>query len=115
MDTVQQIEQRREAVLVQMRQIRSMRSGSITEQSVMVRHKSGPPVRRGPYFVFCSSRKGKTISRRVSAEEAERVRGEIATHKRFVELCREFERLTEQLGQLERGGAGPGQEKKRRS
>ena len=114
MDTVQQLEQRREAVLEQMRQIRSMRAGSLTAQSLTVRPKSGPPVRRGPYFVFCRSRKSRTISQRVSGEEVERVRGEIAAHKRFVDLCKEFERLTEQLGQLERG-AGVGQEKKRRS
>ena len=114
MDTVQQLEQRREAILQQMRQIRSMRTGSVSQQWLMVRHKAGPAVRRGPYYVLCRSEKGKTVSQRVPAGQVEQAKADVVAHKRFVDLCRQFERLTEQLGQLERA-AGLGQEKKRRS
>ena len=115
MDTVQQLEQRREVVLEEMRAIRSMRSGTVNEQFLTVRHKAGPPGRCGPYYVLSRSRNGKTMSQRLTGPaQVAAARAEVAAHKRFVELCRQFERLTEQLGQVERGvGADP--KKKRRS
>ena len=114
MDAVQQLQQRREAILQQMLQMRSMRSGAVSEQFQAVRHKSGPPIRRGPYYVLSRSHKGKTISQRVPAYEVDQARSDVAAHKQFIELCKEFEQLTEQLGQLERA-AGIGLGKKRRS
>jgi hypothetical protein len=114
MDAVQQLQQRREAIVQQMLQIRSMTRGAVSEQFQAVRHKSGPSVRRGPYYVLCRSHKGKTVSQRVPGGQVAQARADVAAYKQFVELCRQFEQLTEQLGQLERrGGADPG--KKRRS
>jgi hypothetical protein len=114
MDTVQPLQQRREAIVQQMLQIRSMTSGAVSEQFQAVRHKSGPPVRRGPYYVLCRSHKGKTVSKRVPADDVDQARSDVAAYKRFVELCKQFEQLTEQLGQVERT-AGVDQGKKRRS
>jgi hypothetical protein len=114
MDAVQQLQLRREAMVQQMLPIRSMRSGAVSEQFQAVRHKSGPPIRRGPYYVWCRSHKGKTISQRVPAGQVEQARADVAAHKQFIELCKEFERLTEHLGSLERAAVG-GQGKKRRS
>jgi hypothetical protein len=69
---------------------------------------------RGPYYVLTSKRGGKTISQRLTTrQQVEAARADVAAHRKFVELCRQFERLTEQLGQVERAG-GVGQEKKRR-
>ena len=45
---------------------------------------------------------GKTHSRRVPQEELEQIKQYVANHKRFIVLCKEFEALTQQLGQLER-------------
>ena len=45
---------------------------------------------------------GKTHSRRVPQEELEQIKQDVANHKRFIVLCKEFEALTQQLGQLER-------------
>jgi hypothetical protein len=116
MDTVQQLERRRDAVLEQMGSIRSMRSGTVNEQYLRVPHKGRPePKLCGPYFLLTRKQAGRTVSQRLtSLEQVSTARADIAAHKRFVELCKEFERLTEQLGQLERAAAG-GQEKKRRS
>ncbi len=116
MDTVQQLERRRGAVLEQMGGIRSMRSGTVNEQYLKVPHKGRPePTLCGPYFLLTRKQAGRTVSQRLtSLEQVSAARADIAAHKRFVELCREFERLTEQLGQLERTpGVDPG--KKRRS
>ncbi len=116
MDTVQQLERRRRAVLKEMDSIRSMRRGTVTEQYLKVPHKGqAAPSLCGPYYVRTTKRAGKTVSQRVPAGQVEQARADVAAHRRFVELCRQFEQLTEQLGQLERAGGGPGQEKKRRS
>ena len=115
MDTVRQIEQRRDALLREMGAIRSMRRGTVNEQYLNVPRKGRAERGRcGPYFVVSRSEGGKTVSQRLtSSQRVAQARGDVAAHQRFVGLCREYERLTEQLGQLERAGGGPGQEKKR--
>jgi hypothetical protein len=115
MDTVRQIEQRREAVLREMAAIRSMRRGTINEQYLRVPHKGQPQAGRcGPYHVLSRSEGGKTVSQRLtSGQQLAQAKADVAAHRRFVELCREFEHLTEQLGQQERRAGGLCQEKKR--
>ena len=116
MDTVQQLERRREAIFEQMRSIRSMRRGTVNEQYLKVRHKGQTePGRCGPYYVLTGKQGGRTVSQRLTRpEQLAAARADVAAHKRFVELCRQYEQLTEQLGQVERA-AGGGQEKKRRN
>ena len=116
MDTVQQLEQQRERILKQLRHIRSLRRGTINEQYLSIPHKGQPePVRRGPYYVLSRHEGGKTVSQRLtSPEQLEQARADVAAHRRFVALCQEYAQLPEQLGQLERRGGEPGQEKKRR-
>ena len=114
MDTVQELERRRNDVLKQMLAIRSMRRGTVNEQYLSVRHKGqSEPGRCGPYYVLSRKEGGRTVSQRLAAAQVEQVRGDVAAHRRFVEFCQEYERLTEQLGQVERAGGGQGQEKKR--
>ena len=115
MNDIRKIEARREAVLGQMRAIRSMKKGSVTRQYVPVPQQGKSTARRGPYYVFCQSRKGRTISRRLrSNEEFERAKADVAAHKRFVALCKQFVELTEKLGELEREASQAPPEKKRR-
>jgi len=115
MDTVQQLEVRRNAILEQMGSIRSMRRGTINEQYFKARLKGRKgTVRQGPYYVFSKREQEKTASRRLrSAAELEEARKDVAEYKRFLGLCQEFERLTARLGELERGEQGLEQEKKR--
>jgi hypothetical protein len=115
MDTVRQIEQRREALLRELGAIRSMRRGTVNEQFLSVPHKGRAEAGRcGPYYVLSRSEGGKTVSRRLtSPQQVEQARADVAAYQRFLALCREYERLTEQLGQWEQAGADAGRGKKR--
>jgi hypothetical protein len=118
MPTIQELESKRDAVLQEMRAIRSMKRGSISEQYLKVRHQGiKEPVTRGPYHVFSrhEPRTGKTVSWRLTSKEAiERARADISSYQRFVALCREYQDLTETLGELEGSLSERGTEKKRR-
>jgi len=112
MESLQQIEVQRLAILDGIKSVRSMRRGSITEQFFPVLRKGQKQTaRRGPYYVFTRHQGSKTVSRRLSTPQAlQQAREDVEAFKRFQTLCREYERLTEKLGELERE---TGQEKKR--
>ena len=115
MDTVQQLEARRNAILDEIRSIRSMRRGTINEQCFKTRLKGRKGmVRQGPYYVLSRREGEKTVSKRLrSVTELDQARRDVAEHKRFLALCQEFERLTARLGELERGEPDLEREKKR--
>jgi len=115
MDTIQQLEARRNAVLEEMRSIRSMRRGTINEQYFKTRLKGKKGiVHQGPYYVLSKRERDKTVSKRLrSVAELEQAQKDVAEYKRFLGLCQEFERLTAHLGALEKGEQGLEQEKKR--
>ena len=115
MDTVQQLEARRNAILEEMRSIRSMRRGTINEQFFQARLKGKRGiVQQGPYYVLSRRERQKTVSRRLrSAAEVAQAQKDVAEYKRFLGLCQEFEQWTARLGELERGEAGVEREKKR--
>src|SRR4030042_1627031 len=118
MKTIKEVEERREKILEQMRAIRSMERGTINEHYVPVKHKGKKePVRKGPYYVISRRGKDKTVGRHLKTEQdLERARGDVGAHKRFQELCREYEELTEELGRLEReSGEGSPEKKPQRS
>jgi hypothetical protein len=104
METVVQIEKRREEILAEMRGIRSMERGSINEQYLRVPQKGKKePVLRGPYYVISRREGDKTRGYRLKTEaELGRARRDVEAHRRFRELCREYEGLTEELGRRER-------------
>jgi hypothetical protein len=115
MDTIQQLEARRHAILEEMRSIRSMRRGTINEQyfKAHLKGKKGM-VHQGPYYVLSRREADKTISKRLrSVAELEQAQKDIAEYRRFLGLCQEFERLTARLGEWERSEQGLEQEKKR--
>ena len=117
MTQILNLERRREQILQEMREIRAMRKGSVTQQHLKVRLKGqDKPVLRGPYWLYTRKERGKTVGRRVSSEAAERLQEEVAAWHRFQELCQEYAQLTQQLGELERGlGEGSQEKKLRRS
>jgi len=114
MDTVQQLEVRRNAVLEEIRSIRSMRRGTINEQYFKTHLKGRRGIaHQGPYYVLSRREGDKTVSKRLrSVAEVEQAQKDVAQYKRFVGLCQEFERLTARLGELERTEGGLESEKK---
>jgi hypothetical protein len=114
MNTVQELEARRNAILEEMRSIRSMRRGTITEQYFKTRLKGRKRmVHQGPYYVLSKWEGQKTVSKRLRSAELEQAQKDVTEYKRFLGLCQEFERLTARLGELESGVQGIEQEKKR--
>jgi hypothetical protein len=81
-----------------------MKRGTINEQYLKSKPKGDDePTLRGPYYVLSRREGGKTVSERLSSPEAlKQARADVAAHKRFVELCKEYEALTEKLGEMER-------------
>lgn len=117
MSTIGELERRREEILSDIRAIRSMRKGSISKQFLSVPIKGqDEPARRGPYYVFSRYQDGKTFSKRLrTPKELNIAQQDIDAYDKFIALCKEFERLTEQLGELERAQDGRVPEKKRRT
>ena len=93
METVQELEARRNAILEEMRSIRSMRRGTINEQHFKTRLKGRKGmVLQGPYYVLSRREGEKTVSKRVrSPAELERVRKDVA-HAGHITLCRSAHR-----------------------
>ena len=115
MDPIQEIESRRNAILEEIRSIRSMKRGTINEQYFKgyLKGKKGA-VKRGPYYVLSRREGAKTVSQRlVSPQELQGAQQDVASYRRFVLLWREFEQLTEKMGELERQASDLTEEKKR--
>ena len=114
MHALHEVESRREEIFEELRAIRSLRRGTINEQTFKDnRKKDGRTSVRGPYYVLSRREGNKTASRRLKpGEDLEQARLDVAEHKRFRGLCLELEQLTERLGELTRSETS--QEKKRR-
>ena len=104
MRTIQELEAPRDAILEEMRSIRSMRRGTINEQYLKVHlGRKKEPALRGPYYVLSRQDGEETVSQRLtSLGELEQARKDVGEYKRFLSLCREFEQVTARLGELER-------------
>lgn len=104
MKKLEMVEKRRKDILKEMLSIRSMHRGTINEQFFEAKIKDGKEtVLRGPYYVLSRNREGRTESKRLKkGPELEQANKDIAAYKRFDALCREYEELTQQLGELER-------------
>jgi hypothetical protein len=92
-----------------------MERGSINEHYVPVKKKGHKePVPHGPYYVISRREENKTVGYHLKGEEElMRARRNVAAHRHFQELCREYEELTEELGRAERELWEQSPEKKR--
>jgi hypothetical protein len=103
MEQIQALEEKREQILKEMRNIRAMRKGSVTKQWMQVARKEATPVLRGPYGLYTYKEKGKTVGRRLTAQEALRFGEEVKAYHHFQALCAQYAEVTQQLGEAERG------------
>lgn len=101
MDHKDSLEAKREDILQQMASIRRMRRGTVNEQYFEVRQKDGSVSRRGPYFLYSRTEKGKSFSQRVTLEEADRYREETENCRRFKELSSRCVMICEELAEAE--------------
>ena len=96
------LQARRREIAEERLSMRSMHPGNINDQYVRGKRRD-KPVTRGRYPVLCWRQGKKVLSERLTSEtELERARQDVANHRRFKELCKEFEALTQRLGELER-------------
>ena len=114
METIQELEAQRDAILGEMRSIRSMRRGTINQQHFKTRLKGRKGiVVQGPYYVLSRREGEKTVSKRLrSPTEVVRAQKDVGQYKRFMGLCQRFETLTARLGELEREPEDVEREKK---
>lgn len=98
------LEQKRQDLLKDLSEIRSLRKGCLNEQWFpVVRQGKKTQELRGPYFVWTHKAGAKTVSERIQGEAAvERARRDVASYKEFREICSEYEAVAQQLGELER-------------
>lgn len=112
MKTLSEIENRRDSVLQEMRSIRSMKRGTINEQYLKVPQKGSEPALRGPYQILSRREGNKTVSERLTTPaQLEQAKRDVAAHRKFVELCKNFELLTEKMVMIERQIEGPDKKK----
>lgn len=100
MQTMNQIRQRREAILREVAGLEFIRRGSVTEQVMHPRGQNGKQYTCGPYPLYSFKRKGRTLSRRLSAAESERIRKEVEAGHRLQDLMQELMELGEAACEL---------------
>ena len=101
------MESRREQILEEMRGLRAMRPGAVSEQYLKAPKKGqGEPGMLGPYFLWQYYHAGKPVRQRLTTpQEVARAKREVDNYKRFKTLCEEFVTITQAFGSA-RGGAG---------
>ena len=104
MNKIEKLEMQRERVMRELASIRSARKGSLNEQWFpIVRNGKKTEQLRGPYFVWTCKVGKKTVSERLTDEQAvTRAKQDTENYRRLKSLWAEFEELTIQLGEAER-------------
>jgi hypothetical protein len=95
------LETKRQEILEQMAAITHMRRGTVNEQYFEVRQKDGSVVRRGPYYLYSRTEKGKSFSRRITPQEMERYEAETVNCRRFKELSSRCVMICEELAEAD--------------
>jgi hypothetical protein len=89
----------------QIRELGYVLPGSVIERHTVCgtpgcRCHGDPPTRHGPYFQYTRKLDGKTLTRRLTPEQADRYREWIANRRRLDELTDEMDRLSRQAAEL---------------
>jgi hypothetical protein len=64
------------------------------------RCQAEPPVKHGPYFQYSRKLHGKTLTRRLTAEQAERYRGWISNRRALDHVIDQMDQLSRQIADL---------------
>jgi hypothetical protein len=114
--TAAQLKNRREDLLEEMRGIRRMKRGQLSEQMLSRTAADGSRQQRGPYYTLQAWKDGKNHSQRVPQQQLPAVREAVEGYQKLKRLAEEFAEVTETLTELSgpllpekktpRGGAG---------
>jgi hypothetical protein len=96
--TLDDLLQKRQAVVQQMQALDRLRRGTLSRQFFPATTSGAAP--RGPYYVLQGFRHGKKFSRRVPREQAAQVAQDVDNYRRFQMLAEEFVTLSDQLTRL---------------
>ena len=95
----------REEIIEKIKEIRTMRRGTINEQYLKVPRKGKEPSIKGPYYVLSRNEGGKTVGFRLnSQEELELATKDVEAYKEFNKLTKEFVSVTEFITDIIRSG-----------
>ena len=95
----------REEIIEKIKEIRTMRRGTINEQYLKVPRKEKEPSIKGPYYVLSRNEGGKTVGFRLnSQEELELATKDVEAYKEFNKLTKEFVSVTESITDIIRSG-----------
>lgn len=99
------LQQQYRALQEQMRKLGFAVPGSVIERYTVCATEgchchADPPVKHGPYFQYTRKLAGKTLSRRLSPEQAERYREWIANRRRLDDLLDQMDQLSRQAADL---------------
>lgn len=100
MSTLKMLQQKKVDVLRAIASLDPMRMGSVCEQFQRTRRKDGTIAKRGPYTMYTRKKKGKSVGKRLSEQEAPLYRDQIGLFRKFQELCGEFVETSERLADL---------------
>lgn len=100
-----QLRRRYRALAEQIRDLGFIATGSVTERytvcaTTTCRCHADPPTKHGPYFQYSRKVAGKTISVRLTPEQAERYREQISNRRRLDELVAAMEEISGQARDL---------------
>jgi len=88
----------REEIIEKIKEIRTMRRGTINEQYLKVPRKEKEPSIRGPYYVLSRNEGGKTVGFRLKTqEELDLATKDVESYKEFNRLSKEFITVTESI------------------
>jgi len=100
-ETLRRVRQRRKELLAELATLEQMRRGSLVPQMFEALRKDGTKVRRGPYTLYTSKDKGKTVSRRITKpQEVLHYQEQIKAFRRFEALTNELVRIGEKISDL---------------
>ncbi len=102
------VQRKNSRILQRIASLGAMRKGPISTQFQKYRRTDGTSTKRGPYLMYTCKRKGKTVGKRLSQEEASVYQAQIDAVRQFQELCGEFVEGSQQLADMEASDATGG-------
>jgi hypothetical protein len=98
--TATQLKNRRDDLLEEMRNIRRVKRGQLTQQTLTRTAADGSQQQRGPYYTLQAWKNGKNHSQRVAEEHLPAVREAVEGYQKIKQLSEEFAEVTETLTEL---------------